>query len=450
MFDTTTIAVPLTNLLRSTKFVWNTEAESTFTTLKQKMTSTPVLVLPNFSKPFHVETDTPAITIGVVLSQEGHPIAFFSKKMCNRMQASSVYVREMFAITESVKKWRQYLIGRHFHIFTYQKNLKNLLVQTIQTQEQQKWASKLQGFSFDISYKPGNSNLIVDALSRKHADSTPPDLPMTLSSTLPSLISMSTAYRFTGGLVHFKNRIFIPDIQGLRQAIITEFHNTPLAGHSSLQPTLARLSASFYWPNVYRDVKTWIQKCTICQQNKYMPQKKQGLLQPLEIPQQVWEDLSMDFITHLPTSFGHTVIWVICDRLTKFAHFIGLAAQFTAPDLTTCFSSKVCRLHGIPKTIVYGRDPLFLSKFWKELFRLQGTTLKYSSTYHPETDGQTEVVNRTLETYLRCFASDHPKDWFKFLHLAEYWHNTTIHSAIKMSPFEALYGRPPPSVPDYI
>jgi hypothetical protein len=160
--------------------------------------------------------------------------------------------------------------------------------------------------------------------------------------------------------------------------------------------------------------------------------------------------LSMDFITHLPGSFGHTVIWVICDRLSKYVHFLGLPTHFTAQDLATRFSAEIFRLHGIPKTIVSDRDPLFLSKFWKDLFCLQGTTLKYSTAYHPETDGQTEVVNRTLETYLRCFASDHPKTWFKFLHLAEYWHNTTVHSAIKMTPFEALYGRTPPSIPDYV
>jgi hypothetical protein len=158
----------------------------------------------------------------------------------------------------------------------------------------------------------------------------------------------------------------------------------------------------------------------------------------------------MDFITHLPNSFGHTAVWVICDKLSKFVHFLALPTKFTAKDLAHRFSTEVCKLHGIPASIVSDRDPIFLSKFWKELFHVQGTTLRFSSAYHPETDGQTEVVNRSLKTYLRCFTSDHPRQWYKFLHLAEYWYNSSFHSAIQMTPFQALYGRSPPALLDYI
>lgn len=158
----------------------------------------------------------------------------------------------------------------------------------------------------------------------------------------------------------------------------------------------------------------------------------------------------MDFITHLPKSFGHIIIWVICDRLTKFVHFMALPPKFSAQDLAMRFSVEICRLHGMPRSIVSNRDPLFLSAFWKEIFRVQGTNLKYSTAYHPESDGQTEVVNQSLETCLRCFTSDNPRQWFKYLHIAEYWHNSNFHSSIRMTPFEAVYGRKPPSIKEYI
>lgn len=160
-----------------------------------------------------------------------------------------------------------------------------------------------------------------------------------------------------------------------------------------------------------QDTRKFVTHCTTCQENKPVNHKKAGLLQPLPQPKRVWEELTMDFITHLPQSLGHTAVWVICDRLSKSVHFLGLPSHYNAPDLAR--------------------------RFMVEIFR------------HPETDGQTEVVNRSLESYLRCFASDHPRTWFRFLHLAEYWYNTAFHSAIGMSPFQALYGRPPPSLFEY-
>ena len=260
----------------------------------------------------------------------------------------------------------------------------------------------------------------------------------------PSLFSTSQ------GLLFFRHQIFVPTANNFRQRIMTEFHTSPYGGHFSIKPTLKRIAASFYWPKWTRDVHLFIQQCSIYQKNKYMPTKTQGLLQPLPIPKQVWEDILMDFITHLPVSAGHSVVWVICDRLTKYAHFIALPTHFTTQQLARRFSVEICRLHGIPKTIVSDRDPLFISTFWQHLFKAQGTMLKFSSSYHPQTDGQTEVLNRGLKAYLRCFVGSQPNKWYQYLHLVELWHNTTHHSAIGTSPFHALYGRHPPTVVDFL
>lgn len=162
----TTITAPLTELLKHNNFQWNPVAQSAFDNLKRAMTSLPVLALPNFSLPFDVTTDASGVAIGAVLSQDMHPIVFFSQKLCPRMQLASAYEREMFAITIAVKKWCHYLLGHHFRIFTDQKSLKGLISQVIQTPAQHKWLTKLLGFDYEIIYTPGKSNVVADALSR--------------------------------------------------------------------------------------------------------------------------------------------------------------------------------------------------------------------------------------------------------------------------------------------
>lgn len=144
----------------------------------------------------------------------------------------------------------------------------------------------------------------------------------------------------------------------------------------------------------------------------------------------------MPYTQIFTAKFGHTVIWVICDILSKFVHFMTLPTKFAAQYLAMHFLVEICRLHGIPRSIVSDREPIFLSDFWKELFRVQGTTLKYTIAYRPESDDQIEVVNRSLETYICCFTCKNHRQWFKFLHLDEYWHNSTFHSSIKITLFE--------------
>nr|GFB09589.1 Ty3/gypsy retrotransposon protein [Tanacetum cinerariifolium] len=358
-------------------------------------------------------------------------------------------------------------IGGKFRVFTNQRSLKHLLTQVMQTPEQHKWAAKLLGYDFEVYYKPGKENKVADALSRIEkpqvfAFSIPTfpwlqelrdyylhnpdgkkllDRFLTQPATLPG-------YTFNDGLLYF-HRLFIPQLPLFRQQLLHEFHSSPIGGHSGIAATIRRLNGSFFWPNLKQDVTKFITECTTCQQTKYSTHKPYGLLQALPVPNQVWEEISMDFITSLPPSNGKTAIWVIVDRLSKFAHFIALPPHHTAASLATIFLHDIYRLHGLPKSIISDRDPIFLSRFWKELFNKIGTKLLHSSAYHPQTDGKTEVVNRCLESYLRCFACDEPTSWSKYLYLAEFWYNTSYHSAIEMAPFQALYGHPPPSIPHY-
>jgi hypothetical protein len=249
--------------------------------------------------------------------------------------------------------------------------------------------------------------------------------------------------------LRYKGRIILAANSTHKITIFQELHAAPSAGHFGFLRTYKRISRLFYWKGMKRDIKQFVAECEVCQRQKGETVASPGYLQPLAIPTETWLDVSMDFIEGLPSSQGKTTILVVVDRLTKYAHFCPVAHPYTASTIAQLFVDNIVKLHGVPQSIVSDRDKIFTSHFWKELFRLQGTQLKMSTSYHPQTDGQTEVVNRCLENYLRCFTGDKPKEWVKWLPWAEWWYNTTYHSATKMTPFEAVYGRPPPILPTY-
>ena len=158
----------------------------------------------------------------------------------------------------------------------------------------------------------------------------------------------------------------------------------------------------------------------------------------------------MDFIIGLPKSKRKSVIMVVVDRLTKYAHFSTLFHPLKASTVATAFMETIQKLHGNPKIMVSDKDPIFTGNFWKKLFSCLGTQLAHTSSYHPQSDGQTEIVNKFLEGNLHCFVSDKRTQWVKWLPLAEWWYNTSFHIAAKMTPFMALYGYHPPSITSYL
>jgi len=190
----------------------------------------------------------------------------------------------------------------------------------------------------------------------------------------------------------------------------------------------------------------FVAECLVFLQNKVEKINTLGLLQPLVIPSQRWKGVSMDFITGLPKSEGKSVIMVIVDRLTKYAHFCALSLPFKSSTIATAFMETIQKLHGSPKIIVSDRDPIFTRHFWTELFSCLGTKLAHSSSYHPQSIGQTEIVKKFLEGYLRCFVSGKQTQCFKWLPLVEWWYNNSFHTTTKMTPFMALYGYHPPSI----
>uniref|UniRef100_A0A8R7UGC7 Integrase catalytic domain-containing protein n=1 Tax=Triticum urartu TaxID=4572 RepID=A0A8R7UGC7_TRIUA len=187
----------------------------------------------------------------------------------------------------------------------------------------------------------------------------------------------------------------------------------------------------------------YVRCCQVCQQAKLDRSASPGLLMPLPIPQESWDLITMDFVDGLPQSGQFNCLLVVVDKHTRFAHFLPLAHPYTASKVALLYMQQLYKLHGFPGTIVSDRDPVFTSHFWQELFKYAGTELHMSTANHPQTDGQTERVNQCIETYLRCFVQACPKRWSFWIPLAQFWYNTSHHSAIGMTPFKAMFGREP-------
>jgi hypothetical protein len=462
------IAAPLTALTKKDAFSWTPEATKAFEQLKEAMCIAPVLTTPDFTKTFIVECDASGNGIGAVLMQEGRPLAFESRPLKGRDLHKPIYEKEMMAILHALKKWRPYLIGRHFKVKTDHDSLKYFLEQRLSSKEQQKWVTKILGYDFEIVYKKGKQNVVADALSRKDEDVEAflcaisiiqPDWIIqardewkndekvwTLIERLQQDSGASDTFTWKNDSLWYKDRLYLCKNSQLKQKVLLELHTSPVGGHSGFLKTYHRVKKDFFWDGLKTDVQRFVAECLVCQQNKVETIKTPGLLQPLSIPSQRWEEVSMDFITGLPKSEGKSVIMVIVDRLTKYAHFCALSHPFKASTVATAFMETVQKLHGSPKIIVSDRDPIFTGHFWTELFSCLGTQLAHSSSYHPQSDGQTEIVNKCLEGYLRCFVSDKQAQRFKWLPLAEWWYNTSFHTATKMTPFMALYGYHPPSI----
>jgi len=459
------IAGPLHALTKTDGFCWSPEAQSAFDTLKAVLCNAPVLALPVFDKQFMVETDACGQGIGAVLMQEGHPLAYISRQLKGKQLHLSIYEKELLAVIFAVRKWRHYLLPSHFIIKTDQRSLKYLLEQRLNTPVQQQWLPKLLEFDYEIQYRQGKENLVADALSRVEESEV---LHMALSivecdflkeiqaayesdGVLKDIISVlqqhpdaKKHYSWSQDILRRKSKIVVPNDVEIKNKLLQWLHCSGMGGHSGRDASHQRVKSLFYWKGMVKDIQAFIRSCGTCQQCKSDNAAYPGLLQPLPIPDKIWCDVSMDFIEGLPNSGGKSVIMVVVDRLSKAAHFVALAHPYSALTVAQAFLDNVYKHHGCPTSIVSDRDVVFTSEFWKEFFKLQGVELRMSSAYHPQSDGQTEVVNRCLENYLRCMCHARPHLWNKWLPLAEYWYNTNYHSSSQMTPFELVYGQAPP------
>ena len=321
------------------------------------------------------------------------------------------------------------------------------------SRRQARWSEFLSRFHFTVRYRPGATNP-ADSLSRLYGPSASiATLAVTVSEFNSDLLSrikaatltdphfeeekVSKSYDKMAGYYTYQGRIVVPS--SMQTEIIQEHHANIVSGHFSWSRTLDLVSRHFWWPGMRESVRSFVSACTSCQRNKSTNKRPFGLLSPLPIPDSRWHTVTMDFIMDLPKSAtGNDAIMVLVDKLTKYVHLVPVVKTCSAEDVARYFIQHIYQYHGVPKVLISDRDPRFTSKLWKAFCQRIQIIPRYSTAFHPETDGQTERTNRVLEEVLRHFVDGEHKNWEDLLPFAAFAMNNAKSSTTGETPFYFL------------
>ena len=249
------------------------------------------------------------------------------------------------------------------------------------------------------------------------------------------------------GLVRHNGRLYVPGDEAVREEIISKNHDDPLAGHFGTEKTLELVQRKYSWPGCAKQAETYVRTCDVCQRTKVPRHKPYGELKSLPIPKEPWKEISMDFVTGLPSSKRRGVVYdsilVVVDRCTRMARYVPVTIKITAAELAETFFEEVVLRFGMPNGIVSDRGSVFTSAFWSAICYHARIKRRLSTAFHPQTDGLTERQNQVLEHYLRTFADAEQTRWANLLPMAEFAANNAQNASTGVSPFYACYGYHP-------
>lgn len=494
-----TVVAPITDLTKTKtglKFKWTDAATKAFNEIKQLLTTAPLLVIPDPTKPYVLQTDCSGFAMGAVLQQDQgkglQPISYFSRKLDEHQINYPTHQKEMLAIICALKEYEYLLKGSPFQIIvnTDHRSLQHINTQQKLTGRQARWVEYLSEYGdIKIQYLAGKQMVLADALSRRPHDSDNiPQLPSPIvpiditssssstglhpiaellvlsSSTIRSslhkeiiksyqsdpitkslLLSPSPLITVKDGLLYKKGKIIIPNDKTLIEKIISSFHDNPLSAHNGITKTTSIIQRNYIFPNLNKLVKEYVKTCLVCQTCKSESKKPLGQLSSLPIPESRLETYSLDFIGPLPPSGPHKYnsILVVVEKLTRLATFIPTHTNISAADTASLFFTHIVCRFGFPKVLISDRDSKFTSTFWQTLWKLTKTKFNMSSSFHPQTDGATEIINKVLKQMIRAYTDEKQTNWAEHLPYFEFAYNNSINSTTKYTPFFLLYGQHP-------
>ncbi|UYV65513.1 hypothetical protein LAZ67_3004557, partial [Cordylochernes scorpioides] len=475
--DFSKIADPLTNLIKkSVSFTWTERQEEAFQTLKTALLSPPILGHFNPNAPTYVHTDASNIGIGATLVQdiggEEKVISYLSRTLSKAEQNYSTTEKECLAVVWSMSKLRPYLYGRHFKIVTdhhalcWLKNLKD------PTGRLARWALKIQEYDFDIIHKSGKKHLDADGLSRGPLPETDWDedferlflnqitdeedkfIESVKKNLNGSRRSIAQNFKEEDGCLFKKNPnpegrawlLVVPENK--KREIMKEYHNHMSNGHLGVARTMYRIKSKYFWPSMLKDVSEFVKTCHLCQSRKGSNQLPSGLLQPIPPANFPFERIGIDFVGPLPSTKNRKKwIIVLTDYYTRYAETRAVS-EATVKEVSKFLVEDIFLRHGAPQYLISDRGSQFTSNLMKEVMKTCKIKHCFTTSYHPQTNGLTERLNRTLINMLSMYVNTDQKNWDEILPFITHAYNTTIQETTGYSPFFLMFGREPTSLLD--
>ena len=483
------IAKPLscqTKKHKSEQLKWGDLEQSAFEILRTRLTTSPILAYPDFTTEFQIFTDASNYGIGAILSQiqDGKEvvISYKSRHLKPSELKYATIEKEALAVVFGIKQFKHYLLDNEFLVISDHRPLQWLENLKDENGRLGRWAIQLTNMKYKIKYKPGRVHQNADCLSRiqmayiKHdfnselsiiksqsEDSlcqaindylTNGNLSTENQTNQPNWVKEIQLFNNTDGLLTREHRpttqkrrnelrtlVVLPLV--LRPIILLEYHDKPVSGHLAFQRTYLKIQEKYYWPNMLYEIKEYCKACIQCAKTsrKFIPRAP---LHPLQVADAPFAVIAIDILGEIrPISKqGNKYLLVVTDYLTKWVEVVPMPNQ-TAVTTSKALVDRVIARHGAPKAILTDRGRNFTSDLFKNICEYFGIDRKFTTAYHPQTDGQTERFNRTLMGMLCNYIGHKHDDWEDVLELVCFVYRASVHSPTCETPYFLLYGRDP-------